>query len=133
MEQGPCAGTILVVDDEPLVSQLIADILNRFGYGVLTADCGADAVNLYQKQHQEIDAVVLDVVMPVMDGKETLRRLRAINPQVVVIISSGHSHDNDADDLLKQGAVAFVQKPYRIADLMQAVKDAVERKKRGNE
>jgi len=130
MELHRGTGTILVVDDEPLVTQLARDILKRFGYSVLTAGCGEEAVALYRKQSGEIKAVVLDIVMPGMDGREVFRQLRSVNPDVTVIISSGYSHDRDTDDLLMQGAAGFVQKPYRIADLLHVVKDAVEGKDR---
>ncbi len=131
MELPRGTGTILVVDDEPLVMQLARDILKRFGYSVLTAGCGEEAVALYRQQPGEIKAVVLDIVMPGMDGREVFRQLRNVNPHVTVIISSGHSHDSDADDLLMQGVAGFVQKPYRIADLLHVVKDAVEGANRG--
>jgi len=130
MELRRGTGTILVVDDEPLVTQLARDILNRFGYSVLTAGCGEEAVELYRNQSGEIKAVVLDIVMPGMDGREVFRQLRSVNPHVTVIISSGYSHDRDADDLLMQGAAGFVQKPYRIADFLHVVNDAVEEKDR---
>ncbi len=116
-------GTVLVVDDEALVAELAGDILRRFGYGVLTASTGEEAVNLYQQKSQEIVAVILDIVMPGMDGKEVFQRLRMMNPDVKVIISSGYSHDKEADTLLEQGAAGFIQKPYRIAELIRIVKE----------
>ncbi len=125
MELHRGGGTVLIVDDEPLVAELAGDILRRFGYGVLTAGTGEEAVNLYQQKSREIVAVVLDIVMPGMDGKEVFQRLRAINPEVKVVVSSGYSHDRDADRLLEQGAAAFVQKPYRIADLIRVVNETV--------
>ncbi len=125
MELHRGGGTVLIVDDEPLVAELAGDILRRFGYGVLTAGAGEEAVNLYQQKSREIVAVVLDIVMPGMDGKEVFQRLRTINPEVKVVVSSGYSHDRDADRLLEQGAAAFVQKPYRIADLIRVVNETV--------
>ncbi len=125
MELHRGGGTILVVDDEPLVAELAGDILRRFGFGVLTAGAGEDAVSLYQQKSQEIVAVVLDIVMPGMDGKEVFQRLRTINPKVKVVVSSGYSHDRDADTLLEQGAAGFVQKPYRIAELIRVVNATV--------
>jgi len=65
--------------------------------------------------------MILDMVMPGMQGREVFARLREISPEVKVIVSSGYSHDRDADDLLKQGAVRFAQKPYRIAELVTIV------------
>jgi CheY-like chemotaxis protein len=125
MELQRGCGVVLVVDDEPHVTELAGDILRRFGYEVLRAGTGEEAVNLYQQKSQEIVAVVLDIVMPGMDGREVFKRLRAINPGAKVIVSSGYSHDRDADDLLEQGAAGFVQKPYRIAELVRVVNETI--------
>jgi DNA-binding NtrC family response regulator len=125
MEPRQGLGTILVIDDEVMVMELSRDILQRFGYAVLAAGNGEQAMELYCQRSKEIDAVILDMVMLGMDGKEVFRRLRDVNPNAKVIISSGYGHDRGADDLLKLGAVGFVQKPYRIAELMRVVGDAV--------
>ena len=126
MPQG--LGTVLVIDDEIMVAELARDILQRFGYTVLLASSGEQAIDLYYRRANEIVAVVLDFVMPGMDGREVFHRLRAVNPNVKVIISSGYSRDQDADDLLKLGAAGFVQKPYRIAELVKVVGEAIARK-----
>jgi CheY-like chemotaxis protein len=93
---------------------------------VLTANAGQEAVDLYRRQAGEIAAVVLDMVMPGMDGREVFTRLRDMDPRGKVIASSGYSHDRDADDLLREGASGFVQKPYRIAELVKIVGDVLE-------
>jgi CheY-like chemotaxis protein len=72
--------------------------------------------------------VLLDMVMPEMDGREVFRRIREMNPGARIIVSSGYSHDRDADDLLKKGASAFVQKPYRMAELLRTVEQVMEGK-----
>ncbi len=120
------SGTILIVEDEQLVANLARDVLLRFGYRVLVVNCGAHAIDLYQQQSRDIVAVVLDMVMPEMDGSEVFRRLRAINPQVKVIVTTGYDRASDIDEMLKQGAAGFIQKPYRIAELVKAVGEAVE-------
>ncbi len=117
---------VLVVDDEVMITDLAREILRRYGYNVLTAAGGDEAVGLYKQRSTEIAAVVLDMVMPGMDGREVFKRLREINPGVKVIVSSGYSHDRDADDLLKQGAAGFVQKPYRIQELVKVVGKVIE-------
>lgn len=117
---------ILVVDDEPMIKTLALDILQRYGYTVLTADGGEEAIAIYSRQWKEISLVLLDMVMPKIDGREVFRRVREINPQVKVIVSSGYSHDRDADDLLEQGAAGFVQKPYRMTDLLKMVEKVLD-------
>jgi two-component system cell cycle sensor histidine kinase/response regulator CckA len=112
---------VLVVDDEPMITDLARDILRRYGYSVLIAGSGEEALEIYQRRSGEIALVILDIVMPGMDGREVFTRLRAFNPEAKVIVSSGYNHDRDADDLLKQGAVGFAQKPYRIAELVAIV------------
>jgi DNA-binding NtrC family response regulator len=121
-------GTILVVDDEAMVKDLARDILKRQGYTVLTAGGGEEAVELYRKNSGTIAVVVLDILMPGVDGPEAFRRIRALDPRARVVLSSGYDQMPDADGILREGAVAFVRKPYRIAELVRAVGDAIERK-----
>jgi CheY-like chemotaxis protein len=123
--------TILVVDDEPMVKDLARDVLKRYGYTVLTAGGGGEAIETFRKRSGEIDAVILDMVMPAMEGREVFRRLQEIKPGVKVIVSSGYSHDRDADDLFEQGARSFVQKPFRIAELVRVVGEVMEEKQQG--
>jgi DNA-binding NtrC family response regulator len=86
-------------------------------------------VNVYRRHKKEIAVVVLDIVMPDVDGREVFRRIRKIDPAARVIISSGYHEERDATDLLKEGAVRFVQKPYRIASLLGAVGEVIEKEK----
>jgi two-component system cell cycle sensor histidine kinase/response regulator CckA len=120
--------TILVVDDEEMIKDLARDILARYGYAVLTAGGGEEAVEIYRQYKKEIAVVVLDIVMPDVGGREVFRRIREIDPAAQVIISSGYNQERDATDLLKEGAVTFVQKPYRIASLVGTVGDVIEEK-----
>ena len=118
---------VLVVDDEPMIKTLARDILQRYGYTVLEAEGGEEAINLYSGQWRKISLVLLDMVMPNMDGREVFRRIREINPRAKVIVSSGYSHDRDADDLLEQGAAGFVQKPYRMTDLLKMLEKVLDK------
>jgi PAS domain S-box-containing protein len=120
------AETILVVDDEPTVRQLARDVLNRYGYRVLTAGGGEEAIDAFRQRSAEIDAVILDMVMPAMEGREVFRSLKEIKPGVKVIVSSGYGHNRDADDLIEQGARSFVQKPFRIAELVNVVGEVID-------
>jgi len=111
-----------------MIKDLARDILARYGYTVLTAGGGEEAVDVYRRHKQEIAVVVLDIVMPAVGGGEVFRRIREIDPAAQVIVSSGYNQERDATDLLKEGALKFVQKPYRIASLVGAVGEVLEKK-----
>ena len=118
-------GTILVVDDEVAIRDLTTDILEERGYRVILAASGAEAIEAMRVKDREIDLVILDIIMPGMNGLETLKRLREISPHLRVLLSSGYSPDGMAQEALQGGAVGFVQKPYRVADLSKAVRAAM--------
>jgi len=103
---------ILVVDDEELIRKLARAILERWGYRVLTASGGEEALALYQDHGKDIDLVLLDFTMPGMTGLEVMQMLQQINPAVDIVFSSGHTLHSGMDQLLAAGARAFVAKPY---------------------
>jgi len=121
--------TILVVDDEEMIKDLARDILARYGYTVLTAGGGEEAVEIFRQHHKEIAVVVLDIMLPDVNGREVFRRIREIDPAAQVIVTSGYDQERDANDLLKEGAVRFVQKPYRLASLVGMVGEVIEKGK----
>ena len=86
-------------------------------------------MEVFQQHKKGIAVVVLDIVMPGVDGREVFRRIREFDPDAQVIIASGYNQERDANDLLKEGAVRFVQKPYRIASLVGTVGEVIERGK----
>ncbi len=120
--------TILLVDDEPMLRQLGRAVLRQYGYEVLLADDGLQAVEVFRGGRTYIDLVLLDLTMPRLSGRETLRRLREIDPDVPVVFASGYSVElsagANADDV--QG---FVRKPYREEDLAAAVRQALDRRR----
>ncbi len=118
--------TILLVDDEEIIRDLGVDILEDRGYRVFPAAEGKEAVRIYREQAQEIDLVILDVMMPGIGGKETYRQLRAINPQIKVLLSSGYSTNGEVGEILKQGVSGFVQKPYREEELAAKVREVLD-------
>jgi len=111
------AAHVLVVDDESTVGRMVAEMLEAVGCRATVCTDGAEAVDLYRRNAGEIDAVLLDLVMPNMDGKTVFRELKKIDPEVRVLVSSGYSVDGGAQELLADGASGFIQKPYTIADL----------------
>ncbi|MCG3119641.1 MAG: Sensor histidine kinase RcsC [bacterium] len=118
--------TILLIDDERVILDVASRILKRLGYVVLQAENGEEALRLFSERHHEIALVILDMVMPRLSGREVFRRLQAINPEVRVLLSSGYSADGDAQAILHEGIIGFVQKPYIMNELAQAVKHALQ-------
>jgi two-component system, cell cycle sensor histidine kinase and response regulator CckA len=120
------AGTILVIDDEAIVRQVARSALERYGYTVLLAENGQQGVEIYRLQADEINAVLLDLTMPVMTGEETLKVLQQMRPDVAVVLSSGF---NEADALRRFGEhhlAGFIQKPYTAAKLVAKMRAALE-------
>ncbi|MCX7634903.1 MAG: response regulator, partial [Syntrophales bacterium] len=122
----PGGETILVIDDEVMNTDILQKLLEKMGYRVMTALSGADAITLYRRQWQEIDLVIIDMIMPVMDGGETFDRLAQINPRIRAILASGYSRDGKAEDILARGVKAFIQKPFRMAELSRCIRDVLD-------
>jgi|GEM_PF-1901370 len=128
---GPRGRTILVVDDEFPIREALTDLLEMEGYTVLTAADGHAGVEMLAAQHEEIGAVILDLLMPVMGGGETLRAMRAINPHVKIILSSGYDEAEilrrlDEWGLQEEHPSALVHKPYDVAALLKTVRELLE-------
>jgi CheY-like chemotaxis protein len=118
--------TILLVDDEPILRDLGRTILQREGYRVFLAEDGQAAVDLYRRQAQEIDLVILDQTMPRLSGRDAFLQLRELDPSVRVLITSGYSAE-PLVDTDKSHLVGFIQKPFRPEDLAQMVRRALDR------
>ena len=119
VKRGP--RTVLLVDDEPIIVEVGEQMLMSLGFRVLKAGSGREALAVYERQGDEIDLVVLDMIMPDMGGGETFDRLRRIDPGVRVLLSSGYSLDGEAKEILNRGCSGFIQKPFRLSDLSDAL------------
>ena len=119
--------TILVVDDDSMVLALARDVLEMHRYRVLTARDGREALRMFQESDGNIDLVLLDLSMPVMSGEECFRHLRELNPAVRVVISSGFSAESSASQVLRDGVLDFVQKPFDIDHLARTIHKALQR------
>ena len=115
--------TILVVDDEDMIWDVLIENLQNLGYIVLLAENGLDAVEIYRENPGQIDLVILDMVMPEMNGREAFHELKKIDDEVKVLISSGFMAENEAGDLIEAGAQAFLRKPYRMVDLAKKLRE----------
>lgn len=110
-------GTILLVDDEEIIRAIAAPMLEEMGYTVLTAMDGEDGLRQYKQHLKTIDLVLLDMVMPRLNGTETFRAIRKINPEAKVVLSSGFARDARIEDLKAEGLLGFVKKPFRCGEL----------------
>jgi two-component system cell cycle sensor histidine kinase/response regulator CckA len=120
--QGASAsGTILVVDDDPIVREVCRAMLEFIGYRVLEAEDGEDGVQVFEVRADDIDGVILDLSMPRMDGVAALRELRRIRPGVKVVLSSGYTERETNERFAEPGFDAFIQKPYQIKTLQQTL------------
>jgi CheY-like chemotaxis protein len=118
--------TILLVDDEAGVLAVSRDMLETLGYRVYATGSGQEAVAVYMEKGDEIDLVILDMIMPGISGGETFNRLRLLNPEVRVLLSSGYSFNDQAQKILDLGCRGFLQKPFRLHDLSQKVRGVLD-------
>ncbi len=116
--------TVLIIDDEPMVRNVAKRMLERLGYKTLTANNGHEGVELARSFAGDIHLAILDMGMPVMGGAQAFPLLKEARPDLKVLICSGYELDRAAQELLDAGASAFVQKPFRMADLGPAVRES---------
>ena len=114
-------GTILFVDDEKMIIGVGKQIIKRLGYDVLTADGGKEAIEIYKENQDKIDLVILDMIMPVMGGGETFEKLKEIDSNVRVLLSSGYSLNSQASEIMAKGCAGFIQKPFYMKELSQKI------------
>jgi CheY-like chemotaxis protein len=122
-------GNILVMDDEKFIRDLAIQMLGKIGYEVSVANDGDQAIELYrqaQKRGNPFDTVILDLTVPGgMGGKETIQKLKILDPNVKAIVSSGYSNDPIMSNFKRYGFQGVVKKPYRIQDMSDALRTAL--------
>jgi DNA-binding response OmpR family regulator len=114
--------TILLVDDEEAIINFGSEILKRYGYTVITASSGEEALAIYQKRIAEIDLVILDIGMPGMGGYKCLSKIIGINASAKVVVASGYSIESQVRETLDAGAARYIGKPYHMTDLLRKVR-----------
>jgi two-component system, cell cycle sensor histidine kinase and response regulator CckA len=113
-------GTVLLVDDEEQIRSTTRRVLERLGYDVLDATNGKNALDLYQSHQKTIDVVILDLIMPVMDGAEAFAELRKLDPELKILVSSGYVEDDQKlERLMAAGASGRMSKPYTLEELSE--------------
>lgn len=120
---GPGSGTILLVDDEEIVLEVGMQMLQAMGYTVLGAASGTEAIRIFQEKAGTIDLVILDLIMPDIDGSQAFDAIKTIDPDACVLLSSGYSQDSQAQEILERGCSGFIQKPFRMEELSAKIKE----------
>jgi two-component system cell cycle sensor histidine kinase/response regulator CckA len=120
-------GTILLVDDEEDILQIGAKVLQKFDYKVLEAKNGPEAIEVYAENIDNIDLIILDLVMPDMNGSEVYDRLKDINPDVRVLLCSGYSIEGRAKEIIDRGCDDFIQKPFTYKKLTEKLDEILSR------
>jgi PAS domain S-box-containing protein len=118
--------TVLLVDDEEMIADIGKKMLKKLGYQVVLAESGRTALKLFEKMRDKIDLVILDMIMPDMGGSETFDQLKAMAPDIKVLLSSGYSIDGQASEIMKRGCNGFIQKPFNLKHFSQKVREILD-------
>ena len=117
--------TILLIDDEQTILEIGHELLTRLGYQVITASGGAEAIEVYRSQHGKVDLVILDMVMPEMNGGKTFDELKKFDSGVRVLLASGYDFNGQVKAILDRGCKGFIQKPFNLVDLSQKLREVL--------
>ena len=120
--------TVLFVDDEDMIIEVAGELFEQLGYKVLTAGSGKEAIEIYEKNKEQIDIVLLDMIMPDMSGSDTYDSLKEINPDINVLLSSGYSINGQATEIIDRGCSGFIQKPFKMKELSQKLREVLDKK-----
>jgi nitrogen-specific signal transduction histidine kinase/CheY-like chemotaxis protein len=119
--------TVLLVDDEEMIVDVGSRLLEKLGYSVIKAGGGAEALRRYQENKDKIDMIILDMIMPDMGGSEVYEKIRKIDPEVKILLSSGYSIDGQATEILKKGCNGFIQKPFNLKDFSKKIREVLKK------
>ncbi|RLB99628.1 MAG: hybrid sensor histidine kinase/response regulator [Deltaproteobacteria bacterium] len=112
-------GTILLVDDEKGVVEVCSEMIESLGYKVESASNGLAALEILKNKNMGIDLVILDMVMPVMNGEETFEQIKMLDPDMRVLVSSGYSREAEIEKMMEKGCNEFILKPFDVAALSE--------------
>ena len=121
--------TILIVDDHETIWDFLIETLQELGYSVLLAENGLDAVEIYAENPHEIDLVLLDMVMPKASGHQAFYRIKELDPNATVLLSSGYVCEEEVRDLLEQGANGCLPKPHRLPEVTRVIRKLLDERK----
>ncbi len=119
--------TILLVDDEDLILEVGREMLSKIGYRVIISNGGTRALEILSSADSHVELIILDLIMPGMDGNSTFDRIREISPNVPVILSSGYSMNDQATGIMSRGCNGFIQKPFNLSKLSQKIRSVLDK------
>jgi len=119
--------TVLLVDDEKVIIDVGSQLLEKLGYTVIKAQSGEEAIRKYQENKDRIDMVILDMIMPDMGGSETYEKIKQIDPEAKILLSSGYSINGQATEILKRGCNGFIQKPFSLKELSEKIREILKK------
>ena len=114
--------TVFLIDDDDMIADVSELILKNSGYDVVSAKSGKEAIEVYKENHSRIDMVILDMILPDMDGGDTYDRLKEINPEIKVLLASGYDIDYQGRDIMERGCDGFIQKPFNMNELLEKIR-----------
>lgn len=126
VEDWTSSGTLLVVDDEPMVRFVMTTVLSATGFTVLEAEDGQEALDIFRRHREDIRAVLLDLSMPRMDGEETFAEMRRLNPSVPVVLLSGYNEKDSMKRFPAEALAGFLGKPFKPVALVEKVREVLE-------
>lgn len=120
-------GTVLVIDDEELIRTTASELIKSLGYQVMLAENGLEGVNVFREFSEKIDLIILDMIMPVMNGRDAFSKLREISPAIPIVISSGFAKEDDMSELKKYGINGLLSKPFRKVELADMIGNLIKK------
>jgi DNA-binding response OmpR family regulator len=124
------AGTILIIEDEEMISKAIQTMLKKFGFRALCANTGKKAIDVAKGYGEDIDLALLDIKMPDMEGGKIYQIIKEYRPKMGVIVCSGYSLDGPVQKILNAGAQGFIKKPFVFRDALVKIRSVLEDTKR---
>ncbi|MEJ2659554.1 MAG: histidine kinase N-terminal 7TM domain-containing protein [Desulfobacteraceae bacterium] len=128
----PKGGTILIVDDEPLILQYCQEMIKSLGFSVFSAATAEEAIHIYQKYNRDIDIAILDMVMPKMNGLQLFGALQAINPEIRTIITTGYALDSRISEIIVKNSHQYLKKPYTRDQLANSIANLMDKEQPAN-
>jgi two-component system cell cycle sensor histidine kinase/response regulator CckA len=119
--------TILLVDDEDMIIEVGQALLKKLGHQVITAKSGEEALEVVHRMGFGVDLVILDMIMPGMDGGRTFDRIREICPEIPIMLASGYAINGQAEEIMSRGCNGFIQKPFSVSELSQKLRHILDK------